>query len=38
MKLWPFKVLSGSVDKLIIQVQPMTEEKQFHPGRYPPWS
>ena len=30
MKLWPFKVLSGSGDKTMIQVQSMREERKFH--------
>ena len=31
MKLWPFKVKSGTGDKPMISVQSMGEEKTFHP-------
>ena len=32
MKLWPFKVLSGSGDKTMIQVQSLREERKFQSG------
>ena len=35
MKLWFFKVLSGSGDKPSIHVHSMREEKKFHPEEVP---
>ena len=32
MKLWPFKVFSGSGDKTMIQAQAMRDERKFHSG------